>query len=312
VGAQILEGVNILNHLDTLPRAALVAKDVLLSGAIVGHLHTLDRHGVGALGVVGGATGPLAGAFGQARIAAGPDADREAHGCLGIEAAVVGVFRNKAAHQATIDVKVEKFLGPDAGVVVVDVLEAADGVVASVPEVGLALSKIVRGGVRVVAAHEFPVDLIEVVAEEHDGADDADAGGRLHPDLGAAEENVELGAERGAVALLVDGKVSAAAVVRGAAHRLLPHGGLGLGGEVEADVGSEGGVGWTCNVHGVAVGRDLGGDMVKEGRGNEERSRRGEGPWEHHGPRNVCACWRAGCWCRCLVSKLHIVVLVDE
>ena len=72
-------------------------------------------------------------------------------------------------------------------------LRVVDGVVESaVVGGGIALAEVVGLGVRGVATHELPVNLVQVVGLEHDAADNTLARGGLHDDGDGAEEDVEV------------------------------------------------------------------------------------------------------------------------
>jgi len=120
----------------------------------------------------------------------------------------------------------------------------------------------------------FPIDFIKIVRQKHDRADDALSRRCLKPNLGASPEEVELAADSGAVALLLNGKCSAQIIaIRDRANGCLP-GSCSWGlVEVEAHVHAQSGVRWTGFVHGKAVGRDLSGDMWEQGRNGQHKAR---------------------------------------
>lgn len=53
----------------------------------------------------------------------------------------------------------------------------------------------------------YPVNLIQVVRLQDDGADDTGTRSSLHLDLIVAEEGVELGVHGGSIGILVDGEL---------------------------------------------------------------------------------------------------------
>ena len=99
------------------------------------------------------------------------------------------------------------------------------------------LAEIVRLDVGVVAAHELPVDFVEVVGFEHHGGDDTLACRGLHDNFHLAEEEVEVCLDGGGVVALVYGEFSAGgAVVDDTGGRVPDRAGHGGGGEVDAVV----------------------------------------------------------------------------
>ena len=81
--------------------------------------------------------------------------------------------------------------GPVDGVGVEVVLVAAVGQVgATVVDCGVAFSVVVGLDLGVVRAEPFPVDLVEVVGLQDEGADDADTLGSLHDNIVVSEHHV--------------------------------------------------------------------------------------------------------------------------
>ena len=91
-----------------------------------------------------------------------------------------------------------------------------------------------------IAAHEFPVHLVEVVGLEHNGRDDAGAIGGLHDHRDDAEEDVEGRLDCGRITRLMNGELGAPAVVGHGPGGSVPYDGIGvLNGEVEGSICSE-------------------------------------------------------------------------
>lgn len=235
-----------------------------------------DMHAERALAVVGITASPLTGAFGKSRVTAGPDTQRDSHGCLGVVQRVVGVIGQERPYQLTVDVKVEGILCPVGSVVVENIhYTVIHGVVDGVVKVLYALAEVVGLSMGMISTHELPVDLIQVVAEKHDRADDAGSSRRLHPDFHTAEEDVELGPNGWRVALLVDGESGAiGAIVRNWSYGSLPSARGCV--EVEVEVHAKSRVWRTISsVEWLTVGADLGNDVVKQTcRGKQRNGRR--------------------------------------
>jgi len=79
-----------------------------LTGGVIDDGDALDGHGKGGFAVIGRATGPLDRAGREGWVAAGPDAETDAHGCLGEAGAARGVVEVQSAHGGAVD-------GPDNG-----------------------------------------------------------------------------------------------------------------------------------------------------------------------------------------------------
>ena len=229
---------DLLEDLDALPIARFVSVFVLCPAARVRHAHRLDRHSVRSLAVVCDTACPLDRAVGEARVAAGPDAQPQVHGRLWEILAPVRVGVHECPDERAVDVPLQLLGRPVDGVVVESLLRRLDRVVDRTRGArDFALAEVVRLDVAVIAAHELPVDFVEVVRLEHHGGDDALARGGLHDDLGLAEEEVEVGLDGGGVEALVDGELGAVAtVVNGAGGGVPDCAGHGGGGEVDAVV----------------------------------------------------------------------------
>jgi hypothetical protein len=272
-------GENLRNNFDALPRARPVAEDILLALVEVRDLSALHVHGEGSLFVVGITASPLPGSLRQLRVATGPYAQAQSHRGLRVVQGIVGILGQQCPHKLSIDVPLKHILCPDGGIVMVVILHAVgDGVVDGVVKIRKAFAEVVRLRMSVVAAKILPIDLVQVVAEPHHGRDDASALGHLQPDLGAAEEEVELGSDSWAVALLVDGEDGAfvGGVGDGSGGRL-PRLGGGRHVENEVVVHAERRIRRTCLVHRVAVRRDLcegGRDRRQQPEGRVEESPR--------------------------------------
>lgn len=250
---------NLPSNLDAFVGTTHIAVRVLGATAVVGDASTLDIHGEGALGVVGVATSPLTSAVGHSRVTASPDTERESHGGLGVVSGLVGLLGGEGTDEVAVNVPLERVLGPDGGVVDEVLLVVGGGVQTGVVEILNTLAKVVGRGHGVVDAQELQVDFVEIVAQPHGGADNADSGGDLEEELDAAEEEVEERADGGRVALLVDGEAGAIfAVVGDGSSSRLPQLIRRRGVEVEEVVGIEAGVGRACRVQRVARRGNLG------------------------------------------------------
>ena len=250
---------SLLDNLDAGSTSGLVTVRVLLASAVVGDHGTLDIHIIRASIVVSVSTCPLAGALGEGRVATSPNAKRHSHGCLWVASSAVGISREQCPNETTINPPLQLLRGPDGGVVVIIVMYAGQGMHGAIGIVLNTLAKVVTGSMRIVRPQELPVHLVEIITQPHHGADDSLARSSLEPDLGAAPEEVELGADGGGVALLVDcecGTVDGVEVdVAGVALPEVARDGLV---EVEVVGGAEGRICWAvCLFHGVAVGGDL-------------------------------------------------------
>ena len=197
--------------LDAAPATRSVAVFVLGNVAVgVGDTHGLHGHGVGAPTVVGQAAGPFDGAVGVFGVPTSPDAQADVHGGLGEVVAAVCVGRLEGADDLAVDVPVDFAFGPVGRVVVPVVLGVGDRVVdGAVEGGGVAFAEVVGFHVGGVAAHEFPVDFVEVVGFEHDGGDDALAAGGFHDYFDLAAEDVEVGLHGGGVTTFVDCELGA-------------------------------------------------------------------------------------------------------
>lgn len=243
--------------MDAGPAAGGVAVFVLGDVAVgVGDADRLHGHGVGAARVVGQAAGPFDGAVGEFGVAAGPDPQADVHRGLGEVDAAVGVGGEEGAHDLPVDVPVDFAFGPVGGVVVPVGLWVGDWVVdGAVEGGGVAFAEVVGFHVGGVAAHEFPVDFVEVIGFEHDGRDDALAAGGFHDHFDLAAEDVEVCLHGGGVAALVNCELCTVIALVDGSGCGVPHcrGHDGVG-EVYAVVGdAEGGVERTVGfLHGIA------------------------------------------------------------
>lgn len=234
-------------------------------------------HAEGTLAEVGIATSPITGALGQARIATGPDSQREAARCLRVPLAVLCIRWSKGTNDVSIDKPLQPVLGPVDCVVVELVLDRAarDHDLLAVCEIFASLAKVVGEGHGVVDAEELPVNLVQVVTQQHDGADNTPAGGGLHYDLDAAKEDVLLRADGRGLALLGNCKGCAVLVVICNGPNGGVPGGLGL---VEDEIvrDSECRVRGAVLLHGVAVAVHLSDGIAKEAGRREQRDGRGK------------------------------------
>ncbi|KAH6610634.1 hypothetical protein Trco_000654 [Trichoderma cornu-damae] len=184
--------------LDALPRAAVVAVDVLLDAlgagpvgaGVVDDGDALVVAQEGALGEVGVAAGPLDGALGGVLAAGDPGSELDLHGGLGkAGGTALGVGGGQGADGVVVDQPGDAGRGPLDRVRV----ERAEGV---------------GNGVEGTAV----TYLIEIVRLEDGRSDDAGAGGSLDDDVDAAEEDVLAGADGRGLRLGADGEDGAVAV----------------------------------------------------------------------------------------------------
>ena len=212
--------------LDALIRARVVAVHVGARGVVVGDFDALDVHGEGRITEVGGTTGPGDGTLGLARCATGPVAELHAHGGLWVVLAAERerVRVRNGADDGAIDHKFEALRAPVDGVSVEGGLRGGDVVVdGAIVDGGVALAEEVGLDLSGVATEELPIDLVEIVRLQDDGANDTLAGGGHHGHVDAAEKDVEIGLDGRGLAVLVDGEFSTVCTVgECGAHRQTP------------------------------------------------------------------------------------------
>lgn len=264
-----------LNDLDALVASAPVGEGVFFPAAVILDVGALDMHAKRTLTEVGIATSPVTGTLGKAGVATGPDSQREAARCLRVPLAILGIGRQKGTHEVPIDHPLQPVLCPVDCVVVKIVLDrgAWDDDLLAVCEIITALAKVVGESHGVVDAEEFQVNLVQVVAQQHDGADDTPAGRGLHYDLDATKKQVLLRADGRGLALLGDCEGCAVLVIICNGPNSHVPGGLRL---VEDEVvgHSEGRVRGAVLFHGVAVGVHLSDSVAKEAGRREQRNGR--------------------------------------
>ncbi|KAI6764428.1 hypothetical protein HG530_008217 [Fusarium avenaceum] len=220
-------------------------------------------------------TRPGPSAFWHCRVTGGPDSKAESHGCLRVALHVV--LGNNLSHVLSVDVPVELLLCPGCCVVVVILLHAVlDKVPSCLCEVLNTLSVVVCRGVGIVGSQNLPVDLVEIVAQPHHGANDAYSRSSLHDELGTAEEEVEGGAESGRVALLGDCEGGTILlVVDDATDMIIPVVACGCAVEVPEIACAESWVGLAVGlVERVTVGCGLSGHKTEDGGGREDITRK--------------------------------------
>lgn len=170
----VWDGVDLPGDFDALPATALVAVGVRAALRRVFYFDAVDPHRVWALGVVGCSTGPFDGSVRHGRVATGPDTEAKVHGRLGEVVAAISFCVLERTNESSIDEPVDLLGRPIDGVVVEVLLGFVDRIVnRTIIGRGVSLSKVVGFGVSGVAAHQFPVDLVQVVGFKHDTADDA-------------------------------------------------------------------------------------------------------------------------------------------
>ena len=206
--------------------------------ARIRHAHRLDRHGVRRLAVVGHAAGPLDRAVGVLGVATGPDAEPQVHGRLWEILAAVRVGVHQRPDDRAVDVPFQLLGRPVDGVVVERLLRCLHRVVNGAGVAGrVALAEIVGFNVAVVAAHELPVDFVEVVRLQHHGRDDALSRCGLHDDFDLAEEEIEVCLDGGRVEALVYRELGTVGAIVDNAGGCVPDcGGHGGRGKVDAVV----------------------------------------------------------------------------
>lgn len=133
------------------------------------------------------------------------------------------------ADDGTVNDPLKSLSGPVKGVSVPGLLRGCDVVLDHAIVGGsVALAKKVGLNLVVKATEELPVDFVEIIALEDDGADDTLARSGLHGDVDTAEEEVEVGLDGRRLTLLGDAELCAlVVVVDGGVSRLGPAG-LGL------------------------------------------------------------------------------------
>lgn len=143
----------------------------------------------------------------------------------------------EGSHQGAVDVPFCEGGGPGDAVVVPCLDGGGNWMVdGAVVGGGIALAEEVRLDGTVSGAQPFPVNLIEVVGFEDEGADDAGSGRGLQEDVDLAEHDVFVAADGGGLGRSLDVEVgSAGAVGEGCAGFQLPVGGCALG-----EVGEDG------------------------------------------------------------------------
>ena len=132
LGRDNLDLLPVARRIHAFPRVLL---DV--AGRIVLRVDLLDRHLEGLLAEVGFAASPLH----DARVvvlgvAAGPDAEADVHGRLGVVGALEGVGEFELAQLLAVDPPLDAVLGPVDGVVVEVVLRVREGEVCAAITVG--------------------------------------------------------------------------------------------------------------------------------------------------------------------------------
>jgi hypothetical protein len=140
-----------------------------------------------------------------------------------------GISVLELTDDSTVDDPLQSLGSPVEGVSVPGLLRSCDVVLYhAIVGGGVALAEEVGLNLVVEATQKLPVDLVEVVTLEDDGADDTLARSGLHGDVDTAEEEEEVGLDSRRLTLLGDAELGAlAVVVDGGVSRLRPAG-LGL------------------------------------------------------------------------------------
>lgn len=209
----LVRGAVTLNDLDGLPRAGVVAVDVLLDAVLGGGVATgiIDnRNGlvvsiIRTLAEVGVTTGPLDGALGGVLAASNPGTNLDLHGGLGEAASALSILVVESTDDSTVNDPVNLLGGPLDGVGV----ELSDGVSNGVEGTaivggGVTLAEVVGLDLGVVTTEPLPVDLVEVSRLEDDGSHNTNAGRGTELDVEATEEHALVGGHGGSVGLLLD------------------------------------------------------------------------------------------------------------
>ena len=212
---------------------------------------------------------------------------------------------------STIDKPLQSLGSPVERVCVPGLLRGGDVVLDhAIVGSSVALAEEVGLDLVVEATQELPVNLVENIALEDDGADNALARSGLHGDVDTAEEEVEVGLESRSLALLRDVELCALVVVGdGGVSCLGPAGlGLGIGSEVRLEgVGIEGNVFGTGLLHRVASGEGL---SIGDGECGDDG--RGQGLSEAHGGDKVVCICLGMMWRREVVGDKREVVYEEE
>jgi len=175
-----------------------------------------------------------------------------------------GISVLELADDGTVNNPLESLGGPVEGVGVEGLLRGFDIVLDhAIVGGGVALAEEVGLDFVVEATEELPVDLVEVIALEDDGADDTLARSGLHGHINAAEEEVEVGLDGRRLTLLGDAELRALVVVVDGGVGGLGPAGLGLyasceirfeGGRVESNVLGTGLLHRVAGSEGLSIG----------------------------------------------------------
>ena len=118
------------------------------------------------------------------------------------------------ADDGTVNDPLKPLSSPVEGVGVPSLLRGRDVVLDhAIVRGSIALAEEVGLDLVVEATEELPVDFVEVIALENDGADDTLARSGLHGDIDTAEEEVEVGLDGRRLTLLGDAELCALVVV---------------------------------------------------------------------------------------------------
>ena len=273
---------------DRVGRTRHVRPGVGLGRVGVLDLDALDVHAEGSGIVVGLSTGPVDGSLAVAGVTTGPDTDAKVHGGLREARAALSIGIVESADDVAVDGPDEGLLGPVDGVLVESILRSGNcGPSVTVVSSGVTLSKVVGLNLAVVATKAlllillavvslfiwkvtYPVNLIEVIGLQNNGADNTLARSSLHLYGDLTVEEVEVGLDGGGIALLVDselGTIAASVDLASSGGPLVQATGLG---EVELQVRlSATGVSGASLLGRVTVGVGLRGS---EGGNGESRS----------------------------------------
>ena len=213
------------------------------------------------------ATSPFDGALTVGRITTSPDTNANVHRSLGEARTTLGILVVQSADLIAVNEPLDVVLLPLNLVGVeftLDVVHSGPGV--TVIGGSIALTEVVGLNGGVVPTKGFPVNLIEIIRLEDNGANNAGTGGSLHGDLDFTVEDVEVGLDGRSITLLVDSELStigASVNLAGSGRPLVEARALS-----EVELGrliSKTLVRWARLLHGVAVGVSLGRNQRSHG-----------------------------------------------
>lgn len=233
----------------------MVREGVGLGGVIVLDGHTLNPHGERSLGVVDGTTSPVNSTLAIVGVTTSPDANADIHRSLGEAGTTLSIGFVESTDFLVVDQPDNLSWGPLDGVSVENILGSSDvGPSVTVIGGGITLSEVVGLNLGVVATecflgrglvmypenpswvvYTYPINFIQSVRFQNDGADDTLTGSSLHLHGDFSVPEVELASNSRGIALLSEFKLGAIGADVDLASGSLPLiEGIGLG-EVEVE-----------------------------------------------------------------------------